>query len=178
LTHFILCAFHLDLLLFLLSQILMCWVSLSNFSVPNIQINWYYVRYVEIMNTINGLSWSWSYGSWIYNCLCNQCLSPLKLWVRIPLRQGVLETTLCDKVCQWLPTGQWFSPGTSVSYTNKPDCHDITEILLKVALNTISQAKAELNSELKHCQRVIILFIYYKIHVINFAAFGVVTHWM
>ena len=26
---------------------------------------------------------SWC-GSWIYNYLCNQCLSPLKLWVRIP----------------------------------------------------------------------------------------------
>ena len=25
---------------------------------------------------------SWSYGSWIYNYLCNQCLSPLMLWVR------------------------------------------------------------------------------------------------
>jgi len=31
------------------------------------------------------LSWSWSYCSWIYNYLCNQCLSPLTLWVRIPL---------------------------------------------------------------------------------------------
>ena len=31
----------------------------------------------------------------------------------------------------------WFSPGTLVSFTNKTDCHDITEILLKVALNTI-----------------------------------------
>jgi len=30
-------------------------------------------------------SWSWSYGSCIYNYLCNQCLWPLKLWVRIPL---------------------------------------------------------------------------------------------
>jgi len=30
------------------------------------------------------------------------CLSPLALWVRIPLRRGVLDTTLCDKVCQWL----------------------------------------------------------------------------
>ena len=28
---------------------------------------------------------------------------------------------------------------TPVSYTNKTDCHDITEILLKVALNTITQ---------------------------------------
>jgi len=32
---------------------------------------------------------------------------------------------------------RWFSPGTPVSSTNKTDCHDITEILLKVALNTI-----------------------------------------
>jgi hypothetical protein len=31
-----------------------------------------------------GPSWSWSYGSWIYNCLCNQWLSPLKLWVWTP----------------------------------------------------------------------------------------------
>jgi hypothetical protein len=31
-----------------------------------------------------------------------------------------------------------FSPGTPVSSTNKTDCHDIIEILLKVALNTIT----------------------------------------
>jgi hypothetical protein len=36
-----------------------------------------------IMTSINKrLSWSWSYGSWINNYLCNQCLSPLMLWVR------------------------------------------------------------------------------------------------
>ena len=35
--------------------------------------------------------------------------------------------------------GRWFTPGTSVSSTNKTDRHDITEILLKVALNTITQ---------------------------------------
>jgi hypothetical protein len=35
-------------------------------------------------------------------------------------------------------TGQWFSSGTAVSSTNKTDYHDITEILLKVALNTIT----------------------------------------
>jgi len=29
--------------------------------------------------------------------------------------------------------GGWFSPGTPVSPTNKTDCHDITDILLKVA---------------------------------------------
>ena len=48
----------------------------------------------------------------------------------------VRHTTLCDS--QWLSTDQWFSPGTLVSSTNKTDRHDITEILLKVALNTIS----------------------------------------
>ena len=80
-----------------------------------------------------GPSWPWSYGSWIYNYLCNQCLSPLTLWVRTPPRRGVLETTLCDQVCQWLVAGWWFSPGTPVSSTNK------SEILLKVALNTINR---------------------------------------
>jgi hypothetical protein len=32
--------------------------------------------------------------------------------------RDVLDTTLCDKVCQWL-AGQWFTPGTLVSSTNK-----------------------------------------------------------
>jgi hypothetical protein len=53
---------------------------------------------------------------WIYIYLC---LSPLKLWVWISLMV-------------W-----WFSHGTPFSSINKTDCHDITEILLKVALNTI-----------------------------------------
>ena len=50
----------------------------------------------------------------------------------------VLDTTLCDKVCQWLATGQWFSLCTPVFSTNKTDCHDITEILLKVALDAMT----------------------------------------
>jgi hypothetical protein len=49
--------------------------------------------------------------------------------------QGVLDTTLCDKVCQWPVTDQWFSLGTLVSSTNKTYNHHITEIL---ALNTIT----------------------------------------
>ena len=44
------------------------------------------------------------------------------------------------KVCQRLTTGCWFSPCTPVSSTNKTDRHNITEILLKVALNTINHA--------------------------------------
>ena len=73
--------------------------------------------------------------AWIYNYLCNQCLSPLKLWV-IPLmvRCTRCVTTICDKVFQWLTIGRWFSLGTPISSTNNTDCNDITEILLKVVL--------------------------------------------
>jgi hypothetical protein len=87
---------------------------------------WFVLTFVER----KGLSWLWSCGNWIYN-LCNQCLSSCS-W------KGVLDTTSCDKVCQWLAAGRWFSPGTPVSFFNKTDCHDKTEILLKMALNTIT----------------------------------------
>ena len=43
--------------------------------------------------------------------------------VIIPPRRGILDTTLCDKVCQWLATGRWFSPDLPVSSTNKTDRH-------------------------------------------------------
>jgi hypothetical protein len=38
-----------------------------------------------------------------------------------------------------LDHGRWFSSGTSASSTTKTGRHDIAEILLKVALNTINQ---------------------------------------
>ena len=97
-----------------------------------------YWHYLLLFKHYKRLLWSWSYGSWIYNNLCNQCLSPLTLWVRTPLRRGVLYTMLCDNVCQWLATGRWFSPCTPISSTNKTHCHDITEILLKVTFNIIN----------------------------------------
>ena len=82
-----------------------------------------------------GPSWPWSYASCIYNYLDKQCLSPLMWWVRISIRARC--TTLSDKICQWPTTGWWFSPGPPVSSTTQTDRHDITEIMLKVALNTI-----------------------------------------
>jgi hypothetical protein len=39
-----------------------------------------------------------------------------------------------------LAQGRWFSPGTPASSTTKTGRHDIAEILLKVALNTINQS--------------------------------------
>jgi hypothetical protein len=41
------------------------------------------------------------------------------------------------KVYQLLAHGRWFSPGTPASSTTKSGRHDISEILLKVALNLI-----------------------------------------
>ena len=41
------------------------------------------------------------------------------LRVQTPLGRDVLETTLCDKVCQWLAADLWFSLGTPVSSSNK-----------------------------------------------------------
>ena len=54
--------------------------------------------------------------------LCNQCLSPLSCEFEPRSWRGVLDTTLCDKVWQWLAAG--FS---LVSSTNKTHHHNITE---------------------------------------------------
>jgi hypothetical protein len=60
--------------------------------------------------------------------------------------QGIHDTTLCDKVMQWLP-------GNPVTSTNKTDHHDITETLLKVMLNTIDplfhQARFQIDRDRK-----------------------------
>ena len=76
----------------------------------------------------SGLPWSWSYNY----------LSAISVRFRIPLMRAVLDTTSRDKVCQLLAAGRLFPPGTLVSSTNKTDRHDINEILLKVALSTIT----------------------------------------
>jgi hypothetical protein len=46
-----------------------------------------------------------------------------------------------DKVYQLLAHGRWFSSGTPASSTTKTGRHEIAEILMKVALNTINQIK-------------------------------------
>jgi hypothetical protein len=41
-----------------------------------------------------------------------------------------------------------FFPGNLISSTNKTDCHYITEILLKVALNAINQANLLIETDM------------------------------
>jgi hypothetical protein len=118
-------------------------IVLGKYLTASLNLQAYVVNQVRMAALLKqeGLSWPWWIGSWIYNYLCNQWLSPLILWDQIPLRRGVLDTILCDKVCQWLTlvTGRWFFLGIPVSSTNKPIRHNIAEILLEVALNTINQ---------------------------------------
>ena len=70
-------------------------------------------------------------------CALNQIYMQISI-VKPHSWRSVFNTTLCDKVCQRLAICWWFSPSTPVSSTNKTDHHNITEILLKVALNTIN----------------------------------------
>jgi hypothetical protein len=46
-----------------------------------------------------------------------------------------------DQVYQLLAHGRWFYPGTPASSTTKTGRHDITEILLKVAVTTKNKKK-------------------------------------
>jgi hypothetical protein len=56
------------------------------------------------------------------------------------LKKGCIRLAAAsDKVYQLLAHGRWFSPDTPPSSTTNTGCHDIAEILLKVALNTINQ---------------------------------------
>jgi hypothetical protein len=76
------------------------------------------------------------------------------LYLKLPLQSVLITTKVVSSnpvhgkvwsiqhyviVCKWLAIGRWFSLGTPVSSTNKTDRHDITKILLKVALSTINQ---------------------------------------
>jgi len=107
-------------------NVLLCY-TLSNFD--------HYIKLTLYLNSTEAIKRK-------RKCLCNRinnrslymqtCFCTLRSW------WSVLDATSCDSVCQWLEVGRWFSPGTSVCSTNKTDRHDITEILLKVAINTIN----------------------------------------
>jgi hypothetical protein len=48
------------------------------------------------------------------------------------------DTTLGDSLSVTRDTGQWFSPSTPASSTNKTGHHDVAKIMLKVVLNTLA----------------------------------------
>jgi hypothetical protein len=119
------------------------------------------------VSVYKGPSWPWSHGSWIYNYLCNQCLSPLMLCSNLDLGEvyNIIWSSLsvtCDR-----------SMVSPVSSIKKTDRHDIlvTEILLKVALNTIKQTVCRriLPTESTFAYNSILIYIYpWYIKIIEF----------
>jgi len=61
----------------------------ASLHIRNMQI----VRKYTIYLQVRGPSWLWSYGSWMYNYLCNHCLSPLKLSVSSNPAHGEMYLT-------------------------------------------------------------------------------------
>ena len=105
---------------------------------------------------LKGSLWSWSYGSWISNYLCSECLSLLMLWVRIRSWWGVLDATSCDEGCQSLATGRWFSLDTPVCFIDKTNSHDINEIL---PITTKVVSSKHLNTGSMIQSRLVVWFI-------------------
>jgi hypothetical protein len=94
--------------------------------------------FVVIFTCVEGPPWSWSYGGWIYNYICKKCVSSSTLWVRIPLRRGVLDITWYDQfVCELLQVGSFlwvvrFPPTIKLTATIQLKC------CWKWPLNTIT----------------------------------------
>jgi hypothetical protein len=70
--------------------------------------------------------------------------------------------TASDKVYQLLAQGRWFSPGTPASSTTKTGCHDITEILLKVALKP-----QKINQSINLMKLIFVITIFKKRHYLH-----------
>jgi hypothetical protein len=97
----------------------------------------------------------------------NQCISPLKLWVRFEPRswRGGLDTTICDKVCQSLATGRLFSPGTPVSSSNK---NSPPRYSWNIAKSGAKHHILKPNQTLGHMHLLPILAVMYRFFVIIF----------
>ena len=73
------------------------------------------------INCLEVIVWSWSYGSSMYNYICNQCLS-LLTWVLIPF---LARCTLCNIMWKRVSVTCERSMVFSRHSTNQTDRHDI-----------------------------------------------------
>ena len=67
--------------------------------------------------------------------------------------------TLCDKVCQWLAAGRWFSQYNPISSTNKTDRHDIN-------------APPKIEKNLMFLRKIVIFHTKYPQKIARFAPLG------
>ena len=132
-----------------------CCYILNNADIP-FRYEWYIFGIIKFLN-----------GSEIKICslLCKLILfwitPTIMEWKRGGLWCLALLSTIFQlyivAVSHWIATGRWFSPDIPVSSTNKTDHHDITEILLKVALNiTTPQIHNCLRNLLNYIKNILI----------------------
>jgi hypothetical protein len=100
------------------------WFIIINFGEANILMKlWHKIKQAKVI--LSGRCIYYSSLTFVFHLmtisisLCNQCLL-------INIVSVNPAQTLCDKVCQWLATGHWFSPGTPV-----PPAIKVTTIQLK-----------------------------------------------
>jgi hypothetical protein len=120
-----------------------------------------------VFNTSQSRGLSWSYGSWIYNYLCNQCLSPLKLWVLNPVHGKVY--LIQPYVIKFISDlwRRWFSSGTLVFLQqNWPPRYNwnIVEIDVKHHKTKSNQSIIYLNSDINWLYRCT---LYVNLHTIQ-----------
>ena len=111
---------------------------------------------------------SWSYGNWSYNFLYNQRLSPIPLWVWIPLMASCTHTTSC------------VSPncGRSLVFSNNKNyLRDIAEKWLKVAYNTISIALGQQPFNYRKTLKIALILLDYIFHY-NCLSYEEIKHYI
>ena len=117
-----------------LKQIFLSYTECIKWNSTQNKIN-FFCKVVNFPTHQHGPLWSWTYGSWIYNYLCNQCLSQV---------HGEVYS-IQHYVIKFISDLQQIGGFLRVlfGFLHQYNCrHDIAEILLKVALNTINQTKS------------------------------------
>ena len=80
-----------------------------------------------------------------------------KLWVQIQLRQGVLDTTLCNKFCQWLVAGRSVVLTRYYGFLNKPE-----------ALKSLYRSPGNKKNQLVLCKNYVLRHLGITINIKNY----------
>jgi hypothetical protein len=85
--------------------------------------------------------------------------------------RGVLDKTLCDKVCQWLATGLWISLGTPISATKV-----VTDIFWTYDGSKVCVCSALHKTPLGHNVAYLYKYQWYYNNIVFHTIMGTVIH--
>jgi hypothetical protein len=139
-----------------------------------VRIKIYILKHINISKFYKGPSWSWSYDGWIYNYLCNQCLSPLTLcspyWtIQLWLRLGLGF---------WRHFQQYFSYIVTVSFIGGENHRPAASHWQTLSHNVMQFLTSMCNMSVKRDDMVIFrkwarnLTCYYKHTAFNWGCYG------